>query len=88
MSCEISRDFFVADCYQAEVGYTAWRPARYARQLRIAIRLRWATLPVIDGDMSDMLRIAIRLRWATLNHQTFWTFQPLRIAIRLRWATL
>ena len=34
--------------------------------LRIAIRLRWATLNAVVAPVDDLLRIAIRLRWATL----------------------
>ena len=56
--------------------------------LRIAIRLRWATLNGPMPSSLPLLRIAIRLRWATLFTEIPISHYGLRIAIRLRWDTL
>ena len=70
------------------MGYTQVWDLPRAGPLRIANRLRWATLSMFADMIDAMLRIANRLRWATLAAVLAIMLAPLRIANRLRWATL
>ena len=49
------------------MGYTLVMVSRASFVLRIANRLRWATLGGDSYPIEAMLRIANRLRWATLD---------------------
>ena len=70
------------------MGYTEMGKGKNVQELRIANRLRWATLQGVLYSYYFKLRIANRLRWATLRVVFSLHHIELRIANRLRWATL